>query len=60
MITQDQPVGFENLFVPGFNKTFDSGRIGVGYGYSVSYLIPLFKKNKSKAVKKKDEEKEIE
>lgn len=53
MITQDQPVNFENLFVPGFNKTFDSGRIGVGYGYSVSYMIPLFKKNKNSIKKEK-------
>lgn len=44
MITQDQPVNYENLYVPGFYKTFDSGRIGVGYAYNVSYLIPIFKK----------------
>ncbi|QCE42623.1 DUF6048 family protein [Psychroserpens sp. NJDZ02] len=54
MITQDQPVDFENLHVPGFNKTFDSGRIGVGYGYSVSYLIPLFKKSKTNTKKEKE------
>jgi len=46
MLTQKQPDGFENLFVPGFNKTYDSGSIGVGYGYNISYLIPLFKKDK--------------
>lgn len=46
MLTQKQPEDFENLFVPGFNKTFDSGSIGVGYGYNISYLIPLFKKDK--------------
>ncbi|AUC76798.1 DUF6048 family protein [Olleya sp. Bg11-27] len=54
MITQDQPVDFENLYVPGFTKTFDSGRIGVGYGYSVSYLIPIFKKNRNKVKTKKE------
>ncbi|MEM6516093.1 MAG: DUF6048 family protein [Bacteroidota bacterium] len=46
MITQDQPSGFENLFVPGFNRTYDSGRIGVGVGYNISYLIPIYKKDK--------------
>lgn len=46
MINQDQPSNFENLYVPGFNRTFDSGRIGFGFGYNVSYLIPIFKKNK--------------
>ncbi len=37
---------FENLFIPGFNKTYDSGPIGVGYSYILSYRIPLFKKAK--------------
>lgn len=60
MITQDQPVEFENLYVPGFNKTFDSGRIGVGYSYTVSYMIPIFKKKKNKAKKEEEEKKEVD
>jgi len=46
MISQDQPENFENLYIPGFNRTYDSGGFGVGYGYNISYLIPLFKKGK--------------
>jgi len=46
MISQDQPENFENIYIPGFNRTYDSGKFGVGYGYNISYLIPLFKKNK--------------
>ncbi len=46
MVSQDEPTNFENLYVPGFNKTYDSGRFGVGFGYSVSYLIPIYKKDK--------------
>ena len=46
MITQDEPSNFANLWVPGFNKIYDSGRFGVGFGYNVSYLIPIYKKNK--------------
>ena len=46
MITQDEPTNFANLSVPGFNKIYDSGRFGVGFGYNVSYLIPIYKKNK--------------
>ncbi|MBO3097726.1 DUF6048 family protein [Gelidibacter pelagius] len=46
LVTEDQPTNFENLFIPGFNRTFDSGRFGFGFGYNVSYLIPIFKKNK--------------
>ena len=46
MVTQDEPENFANLYVPGFNKIYDSGRLGFGYGYNVSYLIPIYKKNK--------------
>jgi len=46
MISQDEPDNFENLYVPGFNKTYDSGRFGAGVGYSISYLIPIYKKDK--------------
>ncbi|MDA0176436.1 hypothetical protein C7H62_2265 [Mesoflavibacter sp. HG96] len=56
MISQDQPENLENLYVPGFNKTYDSNSIGVGYGYTVSYMIPLFKKSNTKKEKKEKEE----
>lgn len=46
MISQDQPDNFENLYVPGFNKTYDGSRFSIGYGYNISYLIPLYKKDK--------------
>ena len=54
MVSQDQPVGFENLYVPGFNRTYDSGRFGLGFGYTISYLVPIFKKDKKVAIKKDD------
>lgn len=40
---QKQPEGFENLYYPGFDQKY-SGNIGVGFGYSVSYMIPFKKK----------------
>ena len=46
MMSQDQPDNFENLFIPGFHKTYDSGGFGFGYGYTISYLIPFYKKDK--------------
>lgn len=46
VVSQDQPDNFENLYIPGYNKTYDSGKFGFGYGYNISYLIPIFKKNK--------------
>lgn len=55
MVSQDQPTGFENLYVPGFNRTYDSGRFGIGFGYTVSYLIPIFKKDKKVVVEEEEE-----
>jgi len=43
-ITETQPEGFENVYIPGFGKTTDASKFGVGYGYTLSYLIPIFKK----------------
>lgn len=40
------PDNFENVYIPGFNKTYDSSGIGTGISYSISYRIPLYKKNK--------------
>ncbi|MGY0392260.1 DUF6048 family protein [Bizionia sp. KMM 8389] len=44
LITQKEPDNFENISIPGYNKTYDSGSFGFGYGYNISYLIPIFKK----------------
>jgi len=38
------PENFDNLYIPGFNKTNDYSDFGVGVGYGISYLIPIFKK----------------
>ncbi|KAA2215368.1 DUF6048 family protein [Maribacter flavus] len=37
---------FPNLWIPGFNKVTDGTRFGVGYNYSISYFLPLYKKKK--------------
>ena len=41
---QTTPDNFDNLAIPGFNRTYDDSNIGVGYGYTISYLIPFYKK----------------
>ena len=46
LISDDKPDNFNNNHIPGFNKTYDSKSIGVGFGYNISYLIPLYKKDK--------------
>ncbi|HZJ37038.1 MAG TPA: DUF6048 family protein [Gillisia sp.] len=46
-ITQTTPSNFDNLAIPGFNRTYDESLFGVGYSYTISYLIPLYKKAKN-------------
>lgn len=43
LIAQQQPQGFENLYLPGYGEKF-SGNIGATFNYTVSYFIPLYKK----------------
>lgn len=45
-IGQNSPTNFDNLAIPGFGRTYDSSEFGAGYGYSISYLIPFYKKAK--------------
>ena len=45
MITTKEPDNFKNLFVPGFNRVFLNNS-GFGFNYTLSYLIPLYKKAK--------------
>lgn len=51
LFSQKQPANFENLYIPGFNRTYN-GDFGVGFNYTVSYFIPLYKATvKTKAKK---------
>jgi len=43
-ITEKRPENFGVLYAPGFNRTYDNSSFGVGYGYTLTYLIPFFKK----------------
>lgn len=47
LLANKKPAGFDNLYIPGFNRTYD-GSFGVGINYTVSYFIPLYKKSASK------------
>ncbi|WP_027137534.1 DUF6048 family protein [Gaetbulibacter saemankumensis] len=44
LATETNPENFENVFIPGFYKTYDSSGIGAGYSYYISYRIPLYKR----------------
>jgi len=56
LLTQKEPNDFENLYIPGYNRTYD-GKFGVGFNYSISYFIPLYKKQN---LPKVEEEKKSE
>lgn len=43
LLSNKKPGGFDNLYVPGFNRTYN-GDFGFGFNYSVSYFLPLYKK----------------
>lgn len=43
MITSKEPDNFKNLYVPGFNTVFLNDN-GFSFNYTISYLIPLYKK----------------
>jgi hypothetical protein len=55
LVTNKRPDGFDNLYIPGFNRTYD-GAFGVGFNYTVSYFIPLYKKKITLPVLEKKEE----
>lgn len=46
MANQTEPNNFENLYIPGFGKTYDTTGIGTGFSYFIAYRIPLYKKDK--------------
>ncbi|MFD0933108.1 DUF6048 family protein [Psychroflexus salinarum] len=50
MITTTDIPNYDNLYVPGFRRTFDNSSIGAGWGYSISYMIPIYSKIKTQAV----------
>ncbi|WP_372792640.1 DUF6048 family protein [Lutibacter sp.] len=45
LISTSDPDNFKNLQIPGFNRVFLNNK-GVGFNYTLSYLIPIIKKNK--------------
>lgn len=45
LFSNKKPENFDNLYIPGFNRTYD-GKFGVGWNYTISYFIPLYKSKK--------------
>ncbi|KAF2331714.1 DUF6048 family protein [Flavobacterium ginsenosidimutans] len=55
LVMNNEPNNFENLYIPGFNRTYD-GSFGVGFNYTVSYFIPIYKKKTMASETAKKEE----
>jgi hypothetical protein len=43
LVRNQKPGGFDNLYIPGFNRTYD-GNFGVGFNYTLTYFLPIYKK----------------
>ncbi|TAE62408.1 MAG: hypothetical protein EAY77_07575 [Flavobacteriia bacterium] len=43
LMSNNEPEGFANLYIPGFNKTYENSKFGAGINYSISYFIPFYK-----------------
>lgn len=52
LVSNKKPENFDNLYIPGFNRTYD-GNFGIGFNYTVSYFLPIYKKTIKKIEKKK-------
>lgn len=46
LVSDKAPEAFPNLWIPGFNRVNNDSSVGVGYNYTLSYLIPIFRKAK--------------
>lgn len=46
LVSNTEADRFPNLWIPGFNKVTDNSNWGVGFNYSISYFLPLYKKAK--------------
>jgi hypothetical protein len=52
LVSNKKPADFDNLFIPGYNRTYD-GKFGAGFNYTLSYFIPIYKKKKETEPTKK-------
>lgn len=45
LVDEKEPIDFKNLYIPGFERVF-SNDTGFSFNYSISYLIPIYKRNR--------------
>jgi hypothetical protein len=50
LVTNKEPEVMSNLWIPGFNRKTDGSRFGLGFNYTLSYFLPLYRKAREKTV----------
>lgn len=45
LISNAKPDNFDNLYIPGFDRTYD-GKFGASFNYTISYFLPIYKKKR--------------
>ncbi len=53
MVSNKKPENFDNLYIPGYGRTYN-GDFSAGWNYSISYFIPIYKKQVKPAAKSTD------
>ena len=41
LLTDTAPDNFQNVFIPGFGEPTDGSNFSIGFGYTISYFIPV-------------------
>ena len=54
LITRTESETMPHLWIPGFNRVTDGSRFGTSFNYTLSYLIPLYRKAREKAPEGKE------
>lgn len=49
LITRGESETMPHLWIPGFNRVTDGSRFGTSFNYTLSYLIPIYRKARQKA-----------
>ena len=44
LASETEPDNFENVYIPGYGRTYDSSSLGASYSYTIAYRIPLLRK----------------
>ena len=47
LVTRNEPDNLPHLWIPGFNRVTEGSSFGTNFNYSLSYLIPLYRKSRA-------------